>query len=124
MQQNAARSGILLFSHEGRLAGLAVFGLDPNDVVFVHKQDGLGPVFSLNIREDDEGVFGLGEKIRYPGLDADVDFSFPGDTVRGFDTNPSVFLFINVFALLQAAQPPSIKIPAQDNPAGRDASAF
>jgi len=81
--------------------GLVVFGFDPNDVVFVHKEHGLSAVFSLDIGQDDEGVIGPCKKICHPCLDADVDFPFPCDTVRGFDANPSVFFLINVFALLQ-----------------------
>jgi hypothetical protein len=101
--QNAASSGILLFRQKRIGVGLVLFGFDPNNVVFVHKEHGLGAVFSLNIRQDDEGVIGLGKKICDSCLDADVDFPFPCDSVRGFDANPSVFLLVNVFALLQGS---------------------
>jgi hypothetical protein len=77
------------------------FGLDPNDVVFVHEEHGLAAVFSFNIGHDNERVIGLREKIGHSCFDADIDFALPGDSIRGFDTNSPVFLLINVFALLQ-----------------------
>jgi hypothetical protein len=96
--------------------GLVVFGFDPNNVVLVHKEHRPGAVFSLNIGYDDERVIGLGKKICHPCLDADVDFPFPCDTIRGFDANPSVFFLINVFALLQGSWPPSRRYPPTLNP--------
>jgi len=118
-QENAASSGILLFWQERPGAGLAVFGFDPNNIVFIHKQHCLGAVFSLDIGKDDEGVIGLCKKICHPCLDSDVDFPLPCDTVRGFDANPSILFLVNVFALLQGLNASFKKIPANGETAGR-----
>jgi hypothetical protein len=92
-----------------------VFGFDPYDVVFVHKEHGLGAVFSLNIGHDDERVIGLCEKIGHSCFDADIHFPFPCDPIRGFDPNPSVFFLKDVFALLQGSSPPSKRYPPTKN---------
>jgi hypothetical protein len=88
-----------------------VLGLDPNDVVFVHKEHGFDAVFSFNIGHDNERVIGLCEKIGHSCFDADVDFPFPCDPIGGFDPDPSVFFLVNVFALLQGSSPPSKRYP-------------
>jgi hypothetical protein len=88
-----------------------VFGFDPNDIAFVHKEHGFNAVFSLDVGEDDERLVSLRKKVGHSCFDADIDFALPGDSICGFDANSPVFLLINVFALLQGSLPPSKRYP-------------